>query len=113
MTELCRHTVELRQHELEQERLEREWNARAEERAARRDELTEDVLTEISEGKHDDELLNSPFVDLLGVMRIARRRAANLGAIIRHSEDINAMRDLNLQIETYARDLAERRMLDE
>jgi hypothetical protein len=69
------------------------------------------VLTEISEGRHDDELLNSPLVDLLGVMRIARKRAANLGATIRHSEDIGAMRDLNLQIEEYARDVAERRML--
>lgn len=67
-----------------------------EERLERLDQEKDRVLAEINEGRHDDELLNSPFVDLLGVMRLARAHADT---------------DLWLQIDDYARDAAERRLL--
>ena len=62
----------------------------------RLDQEVDRVLAEIDAGDHDSDLIDSPFVDRSSVMRIARGYADA---------------DLWLQMEDYAKDVAERRLL--
>lgn len=109
---LDRNEVETRQHEADEAQAERVWENQALERAERLDQEIERVMAEIDKGEHDDELANSPFVDSLRTMRVARQRAMQCRfAVYTSVADLGAIRDLNLQIRAYAEDLAERRML--
>jgi hypothetical protein len=66
------------------------------------------VWEEVKFGEHDAEIANSSWIDTAGMARISTRVALNMKHI-----DAHAIRDFELQLEDYVRDVAERRVDNE